>query len=93
MNRDDKEVLSEAVNSRVQVLRQSLPQAMAHAQQEIPDDLIRMKDGYAGLRYVSRVLYNTRDLQHVTYVSNNELFLLLIDGIRKGEQQAQRGGH
>jgi hypothetical protein len=74
-------MLSQAVNERVKALRPYLPQAMALAQQQVPGDFIRMRDGYAGLRYIGRVLYNTRDLQHVTYVPHEEVFMLLIDGI------------
>ena len=81
MDREFQKMFSDKVNERVRAMRPSLQQAMVTAQTQVPEGQVVVKDGYAGLRYLSKVLYNTRDMYHVETVHPQELFLLLVDGI------------
>ena len=82
MDKSTRTRLSQAASDRVRDMRGYLPQAMTEARGQLPPGiLVRMSDGYSGLRYLSKVLFNTMDLEHVMYVPEPELYLLLVDGI------------
>lgn len=75
-----KNALSEAVNQRMRIVRRWVQQAVVDAQPYVAVGPVQMRDAYAGVRFVGKCLFNSRDIQHVASVTDAEMYQLLVEG-------------
>jgi len=76
----ERENLRAALNARLKVVRRWIPQAIVAAQNAVTGGPVTLRDGYAGVRFVGKVLWNTDDLEHIRTVPEQNLYGLLIEG-------------
>jgi hypothetical protein len=79
MHEYEKLALKQAINERMNEIRPRVHFAIAEAQEQVSEGRVLVRDGFSGLRYVSRVLWREMDINFVRSVDAATLYDLLIE--------------
>lgn len=80
MYTQEKEQFRQAVNDRLAQLRPHIQAAVIAAQAALPGGQVLVRDGHSGIRYVSTILWRSKDINYVQTENANMLYQLLVEG-------------